>query len=85
MPGVGVPPGGILFAAFGSGIPGVVFADGGSGLVERPGGMLFGSTFTFPIPAAFAFTLEFDSDELQAEIKIAKNRMKRLTETFDIK
>ena len=85
MPGVGVAPFGILFAFFGSGIPGVVFPDGGIGLVENPSGKLFASTLTFPTPADwFALVLVFDSAEPHAEIKIATDKTKRLTKTFDI-
>ena len=51
IPGVGVAP-------FGSGVrlagmPGVLFADGGSGLAERPGGMLAGSRFTAVLTMVF--------------------------------
>lgn len=86
MPGVGVAPFGTLFAFFGSGIPGVEFADGSIGFVERPSGRLFGSTFTLPAPAGstFAFVLEFDVVLAQAEIKIAKDKAKRPIKTFDI-
>lgn len=44
MPGVGVVPFGIAFAAPGAGIPGVVLAEGAIGLADKPGGMLFAST-----------------------------------------
>jgi hypothetical protein len=87
IPGVGVPPFGKTFAAFGSGIPGVEFDDGAIGLVDSPGGKLFASTVTFPAPMfEFAFTaLEFESAELHAEMKIAEKSKKVLTEIFDIK
>jgi len=85
IPGVGVPLG-TLLASFGSGIPGVVFADGAIGLVEKPGGKLFASTLTLPAPTTeFAFALVFDSAELHADIKAAEDKRKRLTKTLDIK
>jgi hypothetical protein len=66
MPGVGVVPFGILFAAFGSGIPGVVFVDGGIGLVERPSGKLLASTVTLPLPTpATEFEFEFRLELLE--------------------
>lgn len=46
IPGVGVAPFGITFIAPGAGMPGVELADGGRGLAESPGGMLFASTRT---------------------------------------
>lgn len=51
IPGVGVAPLGkeVMFA----GMPGVVLAEGGTGLVESPGGILFGST----VPMMFVFEL----------------------------
>lgn len=83
MPGVGVAPFGTLLAFFGSGIPGVVFPDGGIGLVDKPSGKLFASTVTFPAPADW-FVLVFDSAAPHAGIKIAKDKTKRTTKTFDI-
>ena len=84
IPGVGVPFG-TLLASFGSGIPGVVFADGGSGLVDRPGGRLFASTLTLPPPATeFAFALEFDPPELHANIKAIVLTKKRPAKILDI-
>ena len=44
IPGVGVVPLGTLFTASAEGMPGVEFADGGIGLVDRPGGRLLAST-----------------------------------------
>ena len=87
IPGVGVPPFGNTFAAFGSGIPGVEFDDGAMGLVDNPGGRLFASTVTLPAPTfAFVFAaFEFVSADPHAEIKIARNSKKMLTEIFDIK
>ena len=84
IPGVGVPFG-MLLASLGSGIPGVVFVDGGSGLVDRPGGKLFASTLTFPVPTAgFEFAFVFDSAEPHADIKTAVQPKKRIAKTLDI-
>ena len=66
MPGVGVVPFGMLFASLGSGIPGVVFVDGGIGLVERPSGKLLATTATFPLPTA-GIELEFEFTVLLLE------------------
>ena len=85
MPGVGVAPFGTAFAL--AGIPGVMFPDGGIGLVERPGGRLFASTFTNPAPAPFAleFAFALDSvDDPQADIKTDRDK-REIIKTFDIK
>ena len=84
MPGVGVAPFGRLFAAAGSGIPGVEFPDGGTGLVERPGGKLFASTGTGPMPALlFALTFVSVADP-QAEAKSETDKTRTRNKTFDI-
>jgi hypothetical protein len=70
MPGVGVVPFGILLAAFGSGIPGVVFADGGIGLVDSPSGKLLASTATLPLPTPgteLEFEFEFALELLEEQ------------------
>ena len=58
MPGVGVAPFGTAVAL--AGIPGVELAEGGIGLVESPGGKLFGSMFT-TAELLFRFTLTVGS------------------------
>ena len=86
IPGVGVPPFGKTFAAFGSGIPGVEFDDGAMGLVDNPGGRLLASTVTLPAPTT-EFVLaafEFESADAHPERKIANDSKKMLTEIFDI-
>ena len=63
-------------------MPGVVFVDGGIGLVERPSGRWLGSTFILPVPAsvyelAFAFT--FDSvDEHETASRAADNTKRKI-------
>ena len=42
-----------------AGIPGVVLAEGGTGLVESPGGRLFGSTLTITFAFELAALLAF--------------------------
>lgn len=85
IPGVGVAPF-CKFALtdFGSGMPGVVFAEGGIGLAERPGGRFFGSIFVM----IFVFFAEFDVFSLAGEHakpvrKLTKIKTK--TNLFDIK
>jgi hypothetical protein len=54
IPGIG--PFATTFAFFGSGIPGVEFPDGGTGLVDIPGGNSLGPAFaTFAFADAFEF------------------------------
>jgi hypothetical protein len=57
IPGVGVAPLGNCETF--AGMPGVAFADSGTGLAESPGGRLFGSRLTvavlFEFDAAFVF------------------------------
>ena len=78
MPGVGVAPFGTLFAAFGSGIPGVVFADGGIGLVDSPSGKWLASTATLPLPTPETeFEFEFEFMELLEEHAATIDTFKR--------
>jgi hypothetical protein len=87
IPGVGVAPFGTTLAFAGSGIPGVVFADGGIGLVDKPGGKLFASTLTAPVPTPFTFVFAtvFDSVvEPHANISTEKLKAKRQIKTLDI-
>lgn len=65
MPGVGVPPFGAIATWFAAGIPGVELAEGGSGLVESPGGML--AAFTVTLTFVFAAVFEFGAVVLQAD------------------
>ena len=83
IPGVGVAPFGTALMFAGSGMPGVEFPDGGTGLVERPGGRLFASTFTAPVPT-LALTLLFVSDEPHAEKNKEKETKAIAIRTFDI-
>jgi hypothetical protein len=85
IPGVGVAPFGMLFASRGSGMPGVLLPDGAIGLVDNPGGRLFASTFTLPVPTAeLEFALAFESADPHAETMTSKVKIKTLRKTFDI-
>ena len=57
IPGVGVAPLGkaVTFA----GMPGIELAEGGTGLVESPGGRLFGSRLTIPFEFELAVLFAF--------------------------
>jgi len=88
IPGVGVAPFVIVLAAFGSGMPGVVLADGGIGFTDNPSGKLLASTVTFPTPTAslvFVFALLVSVDEPHAEIKAVKDRSSNVVNNLDIK
>ncbi len=88
IPGVGVAPFVIVLAAFGSGMPGVVLADGGIGFTDSPSGKLFASTVTFPTPTAslaFVFALVVSVDEPHAEIKAIKDKSSNAVNNLDIK
>ena len=78
IPGVGVPPLGAIATWFAAGIPGVEFDDGGNGLVDKPGGILFASTvtLTFVLAAVFAFgvaVLQADETPIAAQAKVINN------------
>lgn len=84
IPGVGVAPLGkaVTFA----GIPGVVFVDGGNGLVDSPGGRLFGSTatvvFVFELAAEFVFA---GAPEPQPKPVTRSRKHRAVIRIFDIK
>jgi hypothetical protein len=86
IPGVGVPPFGATATWLAGGIPGVEFADGGSGLADKPGGMLFASTVTVVLEfaAVLAFGAEVPvhaetrADEQSKPIKILEDIYKNL-------
>jgi len=86
IPGVGVAPFGraVTFA----GMPGVLFPDGWTGLVEIPGGILFGSTLTFVfVFAVFAFAARLDpagAPEPQPKLKTNIRKHTEISRTFDI-
>ena len=72
MPGIGVLPMGTL-TAFNE-MPGGIFADGGSGLAERPGGIFAGSSFISLFSIEVEFELEFALDgPLEPQPKTVKS------------
>ena len=83
IPGVGVPPFGALLTLIlaGSGIPGVVLPEGGTGLVENPGGR-FVELLVITIALAFVFVV---AAELHAEFTAIKASIKINKTFFDIK
>lgn len=72
IPGVGVPPVGSLLAFAGSGIPGVVFDEGGMGDVESPSGKFFESILTFPLGFEFELVVAAGPQAMPAAIKAHK-------------
>jgi len=85
IPGVGGVPLGIVFTASAAGIPGVVFVEGGNGLVENSGGMLFALTTTAVSEFRFEFVFTVSLADPQARLRADAVVARTNNDFFNIK